>query len=129
MILIVKAWRVLYDAQKEGRVATDGPYAYVRHPQYAGFVAVLLGFLVQWPTLLTLAMFPVLAWMYARLARIEEQEVRDQFGSEYDAYASQVPRFVPRRNQRYEEPSGTKKTSGSVNGEARPKLKGRETPL
>ncbi len=129
MILIVKAWRVLYDAQQEGRVATDGPYAYVRHPQYAGFVAVLLGFLVQWPTLLTLAMFPVLAWMYARLARIEEQEVRDQFGSEYDAYASQVPRFIPRRNQRYEEPSGTKKTSVSVKGEGRSKLKGRETPL
>ena len=95
---------MLYEAQQEGQVATDGPYAYVRHPQYAGFVAVLLGFLVQWPTLLTLAMFPVLSWMYARLARIEEREVRERFGAAYDAYASQIPAFIPRWGQRYEAP-------------------------
>lgn len=97
MVLIMNAWRVLYQAQREGRLATGGPYAYVRHPQYVGFVAVLLGFLVQWPTLLTLAMFPFLVWMYARLARIEEREVRGAFGEAYDAYASQIPRFIPRR--------------------------------
>jgi protein-S-isoprenylcysteine O-methyltransferase Ste14 len=106
MYLIVKAWRVLYDAQREERVATGGPYAYVRHPQYAGFVAILLGFLVQWPTLLTLAMFPVLVWMYARLARIEEREVREQLGATYEAYAAQVPAFIPRRGRRYEEKAG-----------------------
>jgi protein-S-isoprenylcysteine O-methyltransferase Ste14 len=93
--LIAAGWRRLFDAQKLGTLATDGPYAHVRHPQYVGFVLVLLGFLVQWPTLLTLLMFPVLVVMYARLARIEEREVRTKFGDEYDRYARRVPAFFP----------------------------------
>jgi protein-S-isoprenylcysteine O-methyltransferase Ste14 len=105
VLVIMSAWRVLYEAQRAGRLATTGLYARVRHPQYVGFVAVLFGFLVQWPTILTLAMFPVLVWMYARLARIEEREVRARFGAAYDAYAAQVPRFIPRRGVRYEPPS------------------------
>jgi hypothetical protein len=36
----------------------------IRHPQDVGFILVMLGFLVQWPTILTLAMFSVLVWMY-----------------------------------------------------------------
>ncbi|NNE34174.1 MAG: isoprenylcysteine carboxylmethyltransferase family protein [Rhodothermales bacterium] len=102
LILIMIAWRVLYTAQRADELATTGAYAYVRHPQYVGFVAILLGFVVQWPTILTLAMFPVLVWMYARLARIEECEVRERFGGVYDAYATQIPRFMPRRGVRYE---------------------------
>lgn len=101
-ILIASAWRVLHKAQQRHELATTGAYAYVRHPQYIGFIAVLLGFLVQWPTILTLAMFPVLVWMYTRLARIEEKEVRESFGEAYDAYAELIPRFVPRWGVRYE---------------------------
>src|SRR3972149_5984481 len=71
-ILIAASWRVLYEAQRQDRLATGGPYDYIRHPQYAGFVLVMLGFLIQWPTLLTLVMFPILVWMYVRLARREE---------------------------------------------------------
>lgn len=95
-ILISSAWRVLYDAQKQGELATTGPYARVRHPQYAGFVLVMLGFMVQWPTLLTLAMFPVLVWMYAHLARQEERETAAELGQVYADYARQVPAFIPR---------------------------------
>jgi len=95
-VMIAAAWRELFEAQKNGILATAGPYAYVRHPQYVGFVLVLLGFLVQWPTLLTLAMFPVLVGMYVRLARREEEEVRARFGDVYDRYAAEVPGFLPR---------------------------------
>jgi len=95
-ILISKAWRVLYEAQKTGTLATSGPYARIRHPQYSGFVLVMIGFLFQWPTLLTLAMFPVLFWMYWRLAKAEEAEVRQTFGEAYERYAEHVPAFVPR---------------------------------
>jgi protein-S-isoprenylcysteine O-methyltransferase Ste14 len=94
--LIAAAWHILYAAQKRQVLATTGPYAHVRHPQYVGFVLVMLGFLVQWPTLLTLAMFPVLVWMYVHLARQEEREVRAQFGEVYADYARRVPAFVPR---------------------------------
>lgn len=95
-VLISAAWRVLYEAQRQGRLATSGPYAHVRHPQYVGFVLVMTGFLVQWPTLLTLAMFPVLVAMYARLSFTEEREARKEFGEAYDRYAARVPAFFPR---------------------------------
>ena len=95
-IVISRAWVVLYDAQQRRRLATTGPYSYVRHPQYLGFILVMFGFLLQWPTLLTLVMFPVLVVMYVRLARREEQEVRAEFGKEYDRYAAITPAWFPR---------------------------------
>lgn len=94
-LLIGAAWRVLYQAQRHGTLATTGPYSYVRHPQYAGFILVMLGFLLQWPTLLTLVMFPVLVVMYVRLARHEEQEVRAEFGNAYARYAAKTPAWIP----------------------------------
>ncbi len=94
--LLAAAWRVLYQAQRTATLATGGPYARLRHPQYAGFVLIMFGFLLQWPTLLTLAMFPVLVVMYARLARREEREVAAQFGAEYADYAARTPAFFPR---------------------------------
>ncbi len=95
-ILLASAWRVLHAAQSENRLATTGPYARIRHPQYAGFVLIMTGFLLQWPTLLTLAMYPILVFMYVRLALREEVEVRAQFGAEYERYAAHTPRLFPR---------------------------------
>ncbi len=94
--LLSSAWHVLYHAQRRGRLAMAGPYARLRHPQYLAFVLILLGFLAQWPTLLTLLMFPILVVMYGRLARSEEEEMAARFGDEYRAYAERTPRFWPR---------------------------------
>ena len=93
--LLASAWKVLYAAQRTHTLATTGPYARIRHPQYAAFVLILFGFLLQWPTLLTLAMFPVLTYMYLRLARREEREVEDEFGDNYRRYAAATPAFFP----------------------------------
>ena len=93
--LLSSAWNVLYHAQRHHRLATKGPYARIRHPQYVGFVLILLGFLLQWPTLLTLLMFPFLLVMYARLSITEEKAMRKQFGAEYEAYLLRTPRFIP----------------------------------
>ncbi|MGR3271742.1 methyltransferase family protein [Thalassococcus profundi] len=90
------AWPVLYRAQKAGELATTGIYARMRHPQYVGFVAILIGFLFQWPTILTLAMFPVLVVMYWRLSLAEERQAEAEFGEAYRRYASRTPRFVPK---------------------------------
>lgn len=95
-ILLASAWRVLYAAQQSRRLATTGPYAHVRHPQYDAFILIMLGFLFQWPTLLTLVMFPILIWVYVRLAKREEQEVRAEFGEAYAHYAAVTPAFIPR---------------------------------
>lgn len=95
--LLAASWRVLFAATKAKKLATTGPYAYVRHPQYIGFVVILFGFLLQWPTLLTLAMFPVLVWMYVRLARKEERELLVEFGETYERYRRSTPAVLPRR--------------------------------
>jgi len=109
-LIISAAWPVLYAAQRNGRLATEGPYRYVRHPQYVGFVLVLTGFLVQWPTLLTLAMYPFLVAMYVRLSLAEEREARTEFGAAYDAYAKQTPRFLPRWSRLLEQRDRPKAT-------------------
>jgi len=94
--LLASAWRVLYEAQRAHRLARTGAYARIRHPQYIGFVLIMTGFLLQWPTLVTLAMYPVLVVMYALLGKREEKEMLAQFGDEYRRYMEAVPAFIPR---------------------------------
>jgi len=94
--LLASAWKVLYEAQRAHHLATSGAYARIRHPQYVGFVLIMFGFLLQWPTLVTLTMFPILVYMYARLARREEQEVLAEFGDEYRSYMARTPALIPR---------------------------------
>ena len=95
-VLLAAAWKVLYEAQRTHTLAVTGPYARLRHPQYAGFVVIMLGFLLQWPTLVTLIMFPILVTMYVRLARREEREVLAECGEVYARYAAVTPAFFPR---------------------------------
>lgn len=97
MWAIAAAWRVLWTSARVGTPATTGPYAWARHPQYAGFLAVMAGFLLQWPTVPTLVMFPILVVVYRRLATAEERSVRHEFPDTWDAYAAATPRFIPRR--------------------------------
>ena len=95
-LVIAASWRVLYRAQRASELADKGPYSLVRHPQYASFIIIMMGFLIQWPTLPTLVMFPVLVWIYVRLARREEKETLSLFGEQYARYAEKTPRFFPR---------------------------------
>src|SRR6266700_831383 len=99
-ILIASAWNVLYKAQRTNTLAITGPYAYIRHPQYVGFIVIMIGFLMQWPTLLTLIMFPVLVTMYVLLARREEREVQAMLGEAYTRYAARTPAFFPHLRHR-----------------------------
>ncbi|WP_037375320.1 methyltransferase family protein [Sedimenticola selenatireducens] len=96
--LLAVAWRVLYAAQKTNRLAVSGPYAWIRHPQYVAFILIMFGFLLQWPTILTLLMFPVLVYMYVCLAKREEEAGKD-VGGAYTRYAAVTPAFVPRLTQ------------------------------
>lgn len=96
LVLIGRAWPVLRRAQRAGNLASTGPYSRMRHPQYSGFLLVMVGFLLQWPTIPTILMFPILAFLYRRLAIAEEREVRASFGAKWDEYARATPRFIPR---------------------------------
>jgi protein-S-isoprenylcysteine O-methyltransferase Ste14 len=95
-LLLSASWRVLYHAQRRRLLATTGPYARLRHPQYLAFIVIMFGFLLQWPTLVTLIMFPMLVLMYWRLARHEEQLAYAEFGDAYRRYAATTPGFFPK---------------------------------
>lgn len=95
LFLLAISWRTLYAAQKSRTLATAGPYSYIRHPQYVAFIAIIFGFLLQWPTIPTLAMFPALVWMYVRLGKAEERQALAEFGKAYADYARSVPAFIP----------------------------------
>jgi protein-S-isoprenylcysteine O-methyltransferase Ste14 len=108
LILLAVSWRVLYWAQRDQVLASTGPYAWMRHPQYTAFIMVMLGFLLQWPTIPTLFMFPVLVGLYILLAHEEEAEARAQFREAYDRYAALTPAFFPSWSRRRREPKGEK---------------------
>ncbi|MDO8691071.1 MAG: methyltransferase, partial [Dehalococcoidia bacterium] len=78
LLLVASAWRLVHAAG--GELVTGGPYALLRHPQYAGLLLAIAGALVQWPTLITLAMAPILVLMYRRLAFREDRELEARFG-------------------------------------------------
>lgn len=96
--LVVAGWREVHRARQEMRLATQGPYAVVRHPQYTGFIFAVFGEgVVHWPTVFSLAAFPIIVAAYLLLARKEERQMVDRFGEEYVAYQRQVPMFLPQR--------------------------------
>ena len=98
-MMLASAWRVLHAAQQQHDLAVDGIYSRVRHPQYAAFVVIMFGFLLQWPTLPTIFMFPVLVYVYVRLARHEEQVAIGEFGDRYRSYMVDTPAFIPSRKR------------------------------
>lgn len=97
-ILLSSAWAVLHKAQQTRSLATSGWYARCRHPQYIAFILIMFGFLLQWPTIPTVVMFPILVWVYIRLARREEAIALAEFGDEYRAYQDRTPAWIPAWN-------------------------------
>ncbi len=91
--LMSKGWGRIHASA--GELVTDGIYRYVRHPQYLGLIVVTVGLLIQWPTLLTLFMWPVLIIMYYRLAKREEKEAALAFGERYEEYKRRTPMLFP----------------------------------
>lgn len=89
-----KGWKLIHGAK--GGLVTEGPYKYVRHPQYSGLFIIMSGMLIQWPTIITALMFPVLIFVYYRLSKREEDEMLKLFGDEYRRYMGKTPMFVPR---------------------------------
>lgn len=93
--LVYKGWILIHGAKK-GQLVTEGPYARIRHPQYSGLFLVTIGFLVQWPSITTLIMWPILMYTYYRLAMREEKELENQFGDAFRLYRERVPAFFPK---------------------------------
>lgn len=96
--LISSGWDKVYRA--EGGLVTDGIYRRIRHPQCTGIFVITLAFMIQWPTLATLILWPFVIVMYVRLAKREEQEMLARFPERYREYMERTPRFFPRRSRR-----------------------------
>ena len=94
IIWISRGWEQVY--RSGGELVTTGIYTRMRHPQYSGIILAAAGFLIQWPTLLTLILFPFVVTMYYRLAMREERDVEEKFKAEYPDYRKHVPAFVPK---------------------------------
>lgn len=95
LIIIAIGWKAIHSAN--GKLVTHGIYRYVRHPQYDGFVLMIVGFLIQWPTIITILMAQALFIMYTKLAKKEEKNMIELFGEKYMDYSRQVPAFIPLR--------------------------------
>ncbi|OIO30130.1 MAG: isoprenylcysteine carboxyl methyltransferase [Nitrospirae bacterium CG22_combo_CG10-13_8_21_14_all_44_11] len=93
-IIMWKGWKLIHGAK--GGLVTEVPYAYVRHPQYSGLFLVMIGMLIQWPTMITALMFPVLVFVYYRLSKREESDMIKMFGDEYKRYMERTPMFIPK---------------------------------
>lgn len=94
LFIMGKAWKQIHRAG--GELTTTGLYQWVRHPQYSALFLITVGMLIQWPTVITAAMWPILMLMYYRLARREEREMASRFGDKYVTYRQQVPMFWSR---------------------------------
>ncbi len=94
LVIMSKAWKQIHKG--DGELVTSGIYERVRHPQYFGLFLITVGMLIQWPTIITAVMWPILMFMYYRLARREEREMESRFGDRYIVYRRNVPMFMPR---------------------------------
>ncbi len=94
ILLVVFGWYQIYAAK--GKLVKTGLYKYTRNPQYIGFLLITGGLNIQWLTIITTALWPVLAFLYWRLAKIEERESEAKYGEEFDKFKSTTPRFIPR---------------------------------
>ena len=92
--LVVAGWRQIYNARDA--LVTNGLYGVVRHPQYLGIMIVTAAFLIQWPTIMTVAMWPILTYAYYRQAKKEERQMEERFGERYRQYEGRVPMLIPR---------------------------------
>ena len=76
-------------------LVTTGIYRYIRHPQYTGIFCFTLGWVVHWPSYVTLVLWPILLTAYVWLAKQEEQQVIQEFGEQYLTYTRKTRRFIP----------------------------------
>jgi protein-S-isoprenylcysteine O-methyltransferase Ste14 len=94
MLLVIFGWYQIYEAK--GKLVKTGLYKYIRNPQYVGFLLITGGLNLQWLTIITTALWPVLAFLYYRLSKIEERESEAKYGEEFREYKRTTPRFIPR---------------------------------
>jgi protein-S-isoprenylcysteine O-methyltransferase Ste14 len=89
-------WSVVARMREGHELVTDGVFARLRHPIYAGMAAFLIALAValghEAQLLVAAPLFALGTWIRVRE---EERLLRTEFGAAYDDYAARVKRFVP----------------------------------
>ncbi|MCJ7478898.1 MAG: DUF1295 domain-containing protein [Candidatus Nanohaloarchaeota archaeon QJJ-7] len=91
ILLIASGWWQVYNS---GDLVTDRIYSYSRNPQYLGIILIALGWVIGWPTLLTLTLFPLVLYAYYRLSKVEEEDMLERYGEDYRNYMEEVPLLI-----------------------------------
>jgi protein-S-isoprenylcysteine O-methyltransferase Ste14 len=97
-------WRILVGVPElkgrgEGRrLLTEGIYARIRNPRYVEVILATLGYVLIANHLGSYILFAFLLPAIYGIVIMEERELRERFGAEYEAYCRRVPRFIPRRH-------------------------------
>ena len=78
VLLIILGWREIYRAKDQ--LVTTGVYAHLRHPQYLGILLVSGGWLIHWPTIPGIVLWPLLIVLYYQLAKREDKYLAETFG-------------------------------------------------
>jgi len=99
-VIIGNGWYNIYHKywskeDGEGKIVKSGVYKYIRHPQYLGLFLLSTGMLIEWMTLALLLIYPVIIYMYYRLAKKEETDMIDEFGEQYTKYMKETKMFIP----------------------------------
>jgi protein-S-isoprenylcysteine O-methyltransferase Ste14 len=76
------------------KLVTSGPYAWVRHPLYLAYGIASIGLLLQYLSVLAVALWAIHIGLQLWRMHYEEAVLRENF-PEYDAYARRVARIVP----------------------------------
>ncbi|GAA0748406.1 isoprenylcysteine carboxylmethyltransferase family protein [Ideonella azotifigens] len=89
------SWRFQAKLDTGHRLATGGPFRWLRHPIYMALNLLALGSLLWVPSPLMLAALVLMCLGSDLRARAEERLLTQAFGSTYRHYCDRTPRFVP----------------------------------
>ncbi len=91
-VFILVAWVTLFKKIKTKKLVTTGIYSYSRHPQYFGFILIIIGWFIGWPTILTVIFASILIYKYVKVCSVEEKELAND--TNYQKYRETVPFFI-----------------------------------
>lgn len=104
--IVYLGWGKIHGAE---HLVTEGIYSKIRHPQYAGFFIIALGWLFNAPSPVLVTLFPIFVMLYFALSLLEEKHLLEKYGDQYVEYAESVPRYFPWKLSSFNTGKSTKK--------------------
>jgi protein-S-isoprenylcysteine O-methyltransferase Ste14 len=93
-IYLGRNWGLPMSRKEHPELVTSGPYAFVRHPIYAGIILAMLGSAIA-ETIFWLVPFLIAGAYFVYSARSEEKLMAEEFPDTYPAYRSRTKMLVP----------------------------------